>query len=77
MEGELQRRLGVNLRVRRTRLAMSQEEFAELLGVHRTYYGGIERAERNLTLRSVERIAQILEVDAHELLRPASRRAAR
>jgi len=56
---------------------MSQEEFAELLGVHRTYYGGIERAERNLTLRSVERIAQILEVDAHELLRPASRRAAR
>jgi transcriptional regulator with XRE-family HTH domain len=30
--------------------------FAEMLGVHRTYMGGLERGERNLTLKSVDRI---------------------
>jgi len=47
---------------------MSQEEFAEFLGVHRTYMGGMERGERNLTLKSVERIALRLGVDAVTLL---------
>ena len=41
-----------------------------MLGIHRTYMGGIERGERNLTLRSVERIAQRLNVDPLELLEP-------
>lgn len=37
-------------------------------GVHRTYFGGLERGERNLTLRSVERPAENLDVAALELL---------
>jgi transcriptional regulator with XRE-family HTH domain len=41
-----------------------------VLGVHRTYMGGIERGERNLTLKSVERIAQRLAMDPLDLLRP-------
>jgi transcriptional regulator with XRE-family HTH domain len=41
---------------------------AEVLGVHRTYMGGVERGERNLTLRSVERIAESIGVDASTLL---------
>ena len=48
---------------------MSQEAFAVHLGVHRTYLGGVERGERNLTLRSAERIADALRLDVHELLR--------
>lgn len=68
MEGDLQLLLGRTLRALRTERGMSQEDFAEFLGVHRTYMGGIERGERNLTLKSVERIADRLGVDAVTLL---------
>ncbi|TBN58606.1 XRE family transcriptional regulator [Glaciihabitans arcticus] len=68
MEGDLQKLLGRNLRAYRQARGLSQEDFAELLEVHRTYMGGIERGERNLTLKSVERIAEKLGVDAVTLL---------
>ncbi len=47
---------------------LSQEAFAELLDVHRTYVGGLERGERNPSLRVVERLAEELEVPPLELL---------
>jgi len=72
VEGNLQKTLGRNLRAYRTQRGLSQEQFAELLGVHRTYMGGVERGERNLTLRSVERIAQRIDVDPLTLLRDNS-----
>jgi transcriptional regulator with XRE-family HTH domain len=68
MEGDLQRIVGRNLRAYRTARGISQEAFAEVLGVHRTYLGGLERGERNLTLRSVERLAEKLGMPALELL---------
>jgi transcriptional regulator with XRE-family HTH domain len=69
MEGELQRTLGRNLRAYRKAHDLSQENFAEIMGVHRTYMGGVERGERNLTLRSLERIAGRIAIDPLELLR--------
>ena len=69
MEGDLQRALGRNLRRYRQARGLSQETFADLVGVHRTYMGGLERGERNLTLRSVKRLAAVIEVDPLELLR--------
>jgi transcriptional regulator with XRE-family HTH domain len=69
MEGDLQRTVGRNLRRYRQARGLSQEAFADLVGVHRTYMGGLERGERNLTLRSVERIAAVIQVDPLELLR--------
>jgi transcriptional regulator with XRE-family HTH domain len=69
VEGDLQRALGRNLRAHRTELGLSQEEFAAVVAVHRTYMGAIERGERNLTLRSVERIAARLGVSPFDLLR--------
>jgi transcriptional regulator with XRE-family HTH domain len=63
MEGELQKTVGRNLRAYRQARGLSQEAFADLVGVHRTYMGGLERGERNLTLRSVERIAERIGVD--------------
>jgi len=68
MEGELQKTLGRNLRRLRESQGMSQEDFADKLGYHRTYLGGVERGERNLTLRSVERIAILTGVEALSLL---------
>ncbi|MDI9947017.1 helix-turn-helix transcriptional regulator [Rhodococcus sp. IEGM 1302] len=69
MDGHLQRALGNNLRRWRKERQLSQEEMAEVLAVHRTYMGGVERGERNLTLRSVEQIAETLGLDPLDLLR--------
>ena len=68
MEGDLQKTLGRNLRRYREERGLSQEAFADVLGVHRTYMGGVERGERNLTLKSVERIAGTLSLDPLALL---------
>ena len=69
MEGDLQRTLGRNLRAYREAQGLSQEAFADVLGVHRTYMGGLERGERNLTLKSLERIAAKLDVEPVVLLK--------
>jgi transcriptional regulator with XRE-family HTH domain len=68
VEGDLQRRLGTNLRSVRKAKGLSQEAFADVLQIHRTYVGGLERGERNITLKTVERIAGALGVDPAELL---------
>lgn len=68
MEGDLQKSVGRNLRRFREQRGLSQEAFADFVGVHRTYMGGLERGERNLTLRSLERIAALLDVDPLRLL---------
>jgi transcriptional regulator with XRE-family HTH domain len=76
MEGDLQRAVGQNLRAHRESKGLSQEAFADVLGVHRTYMGGVERGERNLTLKTVERIAERLHLDPLALLgKQDSRRA--
>ncbi|MCT6736532.1 MULTISPECIES: helix-turn-helix domain-containing protein [Rhodococcus erythropolis group] len=72
MDGQLQRNLGTNLRRWRIERQLSQEALADVLAVHRTYMGGLERGERNLTLRSVEQIAETLHLDPLELLRDPS-----
>lgn len=73
MEGDLQRTVGRNLRAYRMARGLSQEAFADVLGVHRTYMGGVERGERNLTLKSVERIASRIGVEPLALLAAADR----
>jgi transcriptional regulator with XRE-family HTH domain len=73
VEGDLQRTVGRNLRAHRQAKGLSQEAFADLLEVHRTYMGGVERGERNLTLKSLERIAGRLGLDPMALLGPKGR----
>jgi transcriptional regulator with XRE-family HTH domain len=68
-EGDLQKTVGRNLRRIRLERGLSQEAFADTIGVHRTYASGIERGERNLTLKSLEGIAARVGVDPMELLR--------
>ncbi len=68
MTGELQRQLGRRLREIRLQRELSQERLAEHLDYHRTYIGGIERGERNLSLQSVEELADRLGVKPLDLL---------
>lgn len=67
--GDLQKVVGRNLRTYRKKKGLSQEDFADFVGVHRTYMGGLERGERNLTLQSLEKLSEALGVDVRELLR--------
>jgi transcriptional regulator with XRE-family HTH domain len=48
---------------------VSQEEFADLCGLDRTYVGGIERAERNLALVNIEKLARALKISLSDLFR--------
>lgn len=68
MEGELQRVVGENIRAIREHQGLSQEAYAERLGFHRTYLASIERGERNLSLRSLERLAGLMGAQPVELL---------
>lgn len=56
--------------VRRYRLArgLSQQDFAHEIEMDRTYYGGVERGERNVSIDNIERIATGLGVSPHLLL---------
>lgn len=67
--GDLQKVVGRNLRAYRMEKGLSQEDFAEVVGVHRTYMGALERGERNLTLQSLESIAEVIGVDPVDLLK--------
>ena len=70
MQGNLQRTVGKNLRLHREARGLSQEAFADVLGFHRTYMGAIERGERNLSFKSLERIAGRIGIDPLALLQP-------
>ena len=59
---------GSNVQKYRKAQELSQEKLAELAGVHRTYIGMIERAEKNITLCNMEKIANALKVSISELL---------
>lgn len=49
-------------------LGLSQEELADRAGLHRTYVGAVERAERNITIGSLVRLAKALNCDVVQLL---------
>jgi transcriptional regulator with XRE-family HTH domain len=66
---DVRTRLGKALRKRRMGLGVSQEEFADLCGLDRTYVGGIERGERNVGLANIEKLAKALKISLSELFR--------
>jgi transcriptional regulator with XRE-family HTH domain len=63
-----QETLGATIRELRAGLGISQELLAERCGLHRTYVGGIERGERNVSLENIVRLATALKVAPSKLL---------
>jgi transcriptional regulator with XRE-family HTH domain len=62
-------RFGRAIRQRRQKLGVSQEEFADMCGLDRTYIGGIERGERNVALQNIEKIAKAFGASLSEMFR--------
>ena len=62
--------IAANLRRLRAKRGLSQEALADRAGIHRTYVGSVERAERNISIDNVCRLAGALGVDVRELLVP-------
>jgi transcriptional regulator with XRE-family HTH domain len=63
--------LGRAIREARAEIRISQEELGLRTGVHRNYIGGIERGERNPSVKTIARLADALEVAPSELFREA------
>lgn len=59
---------GTKLRKYRTDKGLSQEKFAEICGLHRTYISDIECFQRNVSLENVQRIADALGIKSYKLL---------
>lgn len=64
----IRERVALNIRKIRSGNGLSQEKLADLCGLHRTYIGSVERSERNITIKNLDRIANALGVDARDLL---------
>lgn len=61
---------GVRLRLAREGMGLSQELLAEKAGLHRTYIGQVERGERNISVDSMERLADAVGLQLWDMLRP-------
>jgi len=63
------KKLGKRIRELRQAASLSQEELADLAGLHRTYIGGIERGERNVGVLNILKIARALKAEPAELFK--------
>lgn len=66
MKKEILIKFGNRVRKERLNIGLSQEKLAERTGVHRTYIGMIERAEKNITLENIEKVAKALNLKLSE-----------
>jgi len=68
MDKDVLIKFGNKVRQERLKKGFSQESFAEKVGVHRTYIGMVERAEKNITLLNINKIAKALGLKLSDLL---------
>lgn len=67
-DDDITKRIGLNITIIREQRGLTQEKLAELAGLHRAYIGQIERGEKNIGLRNLEKIAKALSVDIRVLV---------
>ena len=68
MKAEINVTVSRNVRAERQKKGISQEALADLCGLHRTYIGAVERAERNITLQTLAKLADALGISPQRLL---------
>ena len=66
---DIRKVFGENLRKMRLEKGISQEKFAELCGLHRTYISDIECFQRNVSIDNIQKIADALGIQSFELLK--------
>jgi len=67
MKRDISVKFGNKVRKERLKRNLSQEKFAEIISVRRTYIGMIERAEKNITLINIEKIVNALGITLSDL----------
>ena len=71
MTSTLMQRIGRAIQTRRKRAGLSQEAYADQIGMHRTYYSAIERGEKNLQVDTLERVCAGLQAPMWKVLQEA------
>ena len=74
---EIQKALGLRIRELRSKRGFSQEGFADVCGVHRTFMGTIERGESNLSLQNLVKVSNALGITLSQMLSGVEKRAER
>lgn len=69
MKREILIKFGQKVRKERIKLGLSQERLADKARLHRTYVGMIERAEKNITLENIEKIAKALDLNLKDIFK--------
>ena len=62
-EEDIIKRIGLNITIIRERQGLTQEKLAALADLHRAYIGQIERGEKNIGLKNLEKIAKALNIN--------------
>ena len=65
----IMQKLGIVIREKRIKDALSQEDLAELVNLHRTYIGSVERGERNISIENIQKISKALNITLSELFK--------
>ena len=66
---DILKRFGARVRELRLEMKLSQEKFAAKCNLDRTYLGSVERGERNIALRNIEKLAKAFQIPISELMR--------
>ncbi len=66
--GDINTQVGFNIRTIREEKRLTQVQLGRLAGMHRAYIGQIERGEKNIGLKNLQKIAKALRVHPRELL---------
>ena len=61
--------VGKRIRELRNRIGVSQEEFADMVGLDRTYITSVECGKRNISIVNIQKIAEGLRVSLSELFK--------
>ena len=66
---DIQKQVGKNIRTLQVKRRLTQDVFADLSGLHRAHVSEIERGESNVTIQTLEIVADTLEVRIRDLVR--------